>query len=67
MQNCTKARRRTSRRLGGSGDAYCICGGEFGSRDADRIAASGYNPADYDTGQEVLTIDGEHDLFGDGW
>ena len=35
-------------------------------RDADRIAASGYNPADYDTGQEVLTIDGEHDLFGDG-
>jgi len=35
-------------------------------RDADRITASGYNPADYDTGQEVLTIDGEHDLLGDG-
>src|SRR5437879_1207432 len=35
-------------------------------RDADRIAASGYNPADYDTGQEILAIDGEHDLLGDG-
>ena len=35
-------------------------------QDADRIAASGYNPADYDTGQDVFTIDGEHDLLGDG-
>src|SRR5438874_10847205 len=34
-------------------------------RDADRIAASGYNPADYDTGQDIPTIHGEHDLFGD--
>ena len=25
-------------------------------RDADRIAASGYNPADYDTGQEILAL-----------
>ena len=25
-----------------------------------------YNPLDYDTGQELLLLDGEHDLFGDG-
>lgn len=25
-----------------------------------------YNPADFDCGHDVLTIDGEHDLFGDG-
>src|SRR5882762_3679554 len=35
-------------------------------RDADRIAASAYNPADYDTGQDIFPIDGEHDLLGDG-
>lgn len=25
-----------------------------------------YNPADYDLGQDVMSIEGEHDLFGDG-
>jgi len=33
---------------------------------ADAIAANVYNPADYDTGHDVLTVEGEHDLFGDG-
>lgn len=27
---------------------------------------AGYLPADFDTGQEVRLVDGEHDLFGDG-
>lgn len=35
-------------------------------RDADVRAAVGYNPRDYDLGHEVLAVDGEHDLFGDG-
>lgn len=35
-------------------------------RDPDGIAANHYLPVDYDTGQEVVTADGEHDLFGDG-
>ncbi len=30
------------------------------------IAANNYTPADYDTGQPRLEVDGEHDLFGDG-
>ncbi|MEB2284369.1 MAG: hypothetical protein B6D46_13935 [Polyangiaceae bacterium UTPRO1] len=30
------------------------------------IAANGYVPADFDTGQPRLEVDGEHDLFGDG-
>jgi glyoxylase-like metal-dependent hydrolase (beta-lactamase superfamily II) len=30
------------------------------------VAANHYNPADYDTGQPRLEVDGEHDLFGDG-
>jgi glyoxylase-like metal-dependent hydrolase (beta-lactamase superfamily II) len=34
--------------------------------DADAIRANYYDPKDYDTGHEVLTVDGEHDLFGDG-
>jgi glyoxylase-like metal-dependent hydrolase (beta-lactamase superfamily II) len=30
------------------------------------IAANGYTPDDYDTGQPRREVDGEHDLFGDG-
>jgi glyoxylase-like metal-dependent hydrolase (beta-lactamase superfamily II) len=30
------------------------------------VAANGYTPGDYDTGQPRLEVDGEHDLFGDG-
>ena len=29
-------------------------------------AGAAYLPADYDTGQDVRLVDGEHDLFGDG-
>ncbi len=32
----------------------------------DLIASQHYNPADYALGHDVLEIDGEHDLFGDG-
>jgi glyoxylase-like metal-dependent hydrolase (beta-lactamase superfamily II) len=35
-------------------------------RDADLVRASFYDPREYDLGHEVLAIDGEHDLFGDG-
>jgi N-acyl homoserine lactone hydrolase len=34
--------------------------------DADLAAANYYDAHDYRTGQDVRTIDGEHDLFGDG-
>jgi N-acyl homoserine lactone hydrolase len=34
--------------------------------DADLQQRNGYDPRDYDLGHEVLCIDGEHDLFGDG-
>jgi glyoxylase-like metal-dependent hydrolase (beta-lactamase superfamily II) len=34
--------------------------------DADLVRANFYNARDYDLGHDVLTIDGEHDLFGDG-
>jgi N-acyl homoserine lactone hydrolase len=34
--------------------------------DPDGIAANYYDPRDYDTGHDVLLVDGEHDLFGDG-
>jgi glyoxylase-like metal-dependent hydrolase (beta-lactamase superfamily II) len=34
--------------------------------DADQIRAQFYNPRDYDHGHDVLLVDGEHDLFGDG-
>jgi len=34
--------------------------------DADAIRANYYDPKDYDTGHDVLLVDGEHDLFGDG-
>jgi glyoxylase-like metal-dependent hydrolase (beta-lactamase superfamily II) len=36
------------------------------AHDADQIEAVYYNPADYDHGHRVRTIDGEHDVFGDG-
>lgn len=32
----------------------------------DLIRANFYNPKDYDLGHDVLEVDGEHDLFGDG-
>ena len=32
----------------------------------DGIAANYYQPRDYDLGHDVLLVDGEHDLFGDG-
>jgi glyoxylase-like metal-dependent hydrolase (beta-lactamase superfamily II) len=35
-------------------------------RDADLQRRNGYDPRDYDLGHDVLCIDGEYDLFGDG-
>jgi glyoxylase-like metal-dependent hydrolase (beta-lactamase superfamily II) len=35
-------------------------------RDADLARANHYDARDYDTGHDVLCVDGEHDLFGDG-
>jgi glyoxylase-like metal-dependent hydrolase (beta-lactamase superfamily II) len=35
-------------------------------RDPDGIAANFYDPRDYDLGHDVLAVEGEHDLFGDG-
>ena len=34
--------------------------------DADQIKKQFYNPRDYQLGHDVLTVDGEHDVFGDG-
>jgi glyoxylase-like metal-dependent hydrolase (beta-lactamase superfamily II) len=34
--------------------------------DADAMHANYYDPRDYDTGQDVRLVSGEHDLFGDG-
>ena len=34
--------------------------------DANGIRSNYYDPRDYDTGHDVLVVDGEHDLFGDG-
>jgi N-acyl homoserine lactone hydrolase len=34
--------------------------------DADLIRKNFYDPKDYDAGHDVLQVDGEHDLFGDG-
>jgi N-acyl homoserine lactone hydrolase len=34
--------------------------------DADLIRTNYYDPKDYDLGHDVLRVDGEHDLFGDG-
>src|SRR5262245_32117261 len=38
---------------------------EAGGND-DEIRKQFYNPKDYRLGHDVLTVDGEHDLFGDG-
>ena len=35
-------------------------------RDPDGIRRNYYDPRDNDTGHDVLAVDGEHDLFGDG-
>jgi glyoxylase-like metal-dependent hydrolase (beta-lactamase superfamily II) len=34
--------------------------------DADAVRTNFYDPRDYDTGHDVLVVDGEHDVFGDG-
>jgi glyoxylase-like metal-dependent hydrolase (beta-lactamase superfamily II) len=34
--------------------------------DADLVRTNFYDPKDYDCGHDVLLVDGEHDLFGDG-
>jgi N-acyl homoserine lactone hydrolase len=34
--------------------------------DPDTAARHGYNRADFDLGHDVVQVDGEHDLFGDG-
>jgi len=34
--------------------------------DADQMRRNAYNPRDYDLGHDVLQVEGEHDLFGDG-
>jgi len=36
------------------------------ARDPERAAASGFDAADWDLGHDVLAVDGEYDLFGDG-
>jgi len=35
-------------------------------QNADQIRKQFYNPRDYQLGHDVLVVDGEHDLFGDG-
>jgi glyoxylase-like metal-dependent hydrolase (beta-lactamase superfamily II) len=35
-------------------------------RDPESAALRGFNPRDYDLGHKVKTIEGEHDVFGDG-
>jgi glyoxylase-like metal-dependent hydrolase (beta-lactamase superfamily II) len=35
-------------------------------REPDLIQSCGYKPTDYDLGQDVIQVTGEHDLFGDG-
>ena len=35
-------------------------------KEPDTIASMGYKPVDYDLGHDVLAVDGEHDVFGDG-
>jgi glyoxylase-like metal-dependent hydrolase (beta-lactamase superfamily II) len=34
--------------------------------DADLAAANTFNPADFNLGHDVVNVDGEHDVFGDG-
>ena len=36
------------------------------AHEPDLITAIGYKPVDYDLGHDLLQIDGEHDVFGDG-
>ncbi|MAG29432.1 MAG: MBL fold metallo-hydrolase [Deltaproteobacteria bacterium] len=36
------------------------------AHEPDQIAAMGYKPVDYDLGHDLLLVDGEHDVFGDG-
>lgn len=36
------------------------------AHEPDLIAKVGYKPVDYDHGHEVLQVEGEHDVFGDG-
>ncbi len=36
------------------------------AHEPDLIASVGYKPVDYDLGHDVLQVEGEHDLFGDG-
>jgi glyoxylase-like metal-dependent hydrolase (beta-lactamase superfamily II) len=36
------------------------------AHDPDGIAAMAYKPVDYDQGHDLLLVDGEHDVFGDG-
>ncbi len=36
------------------------------AHEPDLIAAIGYKPVDYDHGHDLLLVDGEHDVFGDG-
>jgi glyoxylase-like metal-dependent hydrolase (beta-lactamase superfamily II) len=35
-------------------------------RQPDAVRRHGYKPEDYDLGHDVIQVDGEHDLFGDG-
>ncbi len=35
-------------------------------QEPDLIESNGYMPKDYDLGHDVVEVDGEHDLFGDG-
>ena len=32
----------------------------------EKIESNGFNPQDYDLGHQLMLVDGEHDLFGDG-
>lgn len=34
--------------------------------DADLAAANTFNPTDFDLGHDIVQVDGEHDVFGDG-
>jgi glyoxylase-like metal-dependent hydrolase (beta-lactamase superfamily II) len=36
------------------------------AHDDQQIAANVFDPRDYDVGHEMIAVDGEHDLFGDG-
>jgi len=36
------------------------------AHEPDLIASVGYKPVDYDLGHDVMTVEGDHDVFGDG-